>query len=49
VNDGRRTSPWWTVVAMAFPLVILTLDFFGVTVALPDIGRDLGGSTGTLE
>ncbi len=49
MNDGRRTSPWWTVVAMAFPLVILTLDFFGVTVALPDIGRDLGGSTGTLE
>lgn len=34
---------------MAFPLVILTLDFFGVTVALPDIGRDLGGSTATLE
>ena len=34
---------------MAFPLIILTLDFFGVTVALPDIGRDLGGSTSSLE
>ncbi len=49
VNRAAKRSPWWTVTAMAFPLLILTLDFFGVTVALPDIGRDLGGSTGTLE
>ena len=34
---------------MAFPLCILCLDFFGVTVALPEIGEDLNASTGQLE
>lgn len=34
---------------MSFPLAILCLDFFGVTVALPAIGEDLDASTGGLE
>jgi len=39
---------WWTVVAMSGVMIALTLDFFGLTVALPEIGRDLGASTETL-
>jgi len=44
-DDNRR---WWTVAAMAMPVVILTIDFFGVSVALPSIGRELGSSTSSL-
>jgi EmrB/QacA subfamily drug resistance transporter len=39
---------WWTVIAMSGVMIALTLDFFGLTVALPEIGRDLGASTETL-
>jgi EmrB/QacA subfamily drug resistance transporter len=44
-EENRR---WWTVVTMALPVIILTIDFFGVSVALPSIGRELGGSTSSL-
>jgi EmrB/QacA subfamily drug resistance transporter len=33
---------------MALPLMMLTLDAFGLTVALPSIGRDLNANTATL-
>lgn len=39
---------WWTVIAMSGVMIALTLDFFGLTVALPEIGKDLGASTETL-
>ncbi|MEM7120197.1 MAG: MFS transporter [Pseudomonadota bacterium] len=44
-DDNRR---WWVAGAMALPLVVLTLDYFGVSVALPAIGRDLKIGTVTL-
>ena len=44
-----QNQKWWTVVAMAIPLFIVTLDFFGIAVALPSIGRDLRTSTAALE
>ena len=40
---------WWVVAAMALPLFILTIDFFGIAVALPSIGHDLRTSTTGLE
>jgi EmrB/QacA subfamily drug resistance transporter len=39
---------WWVVVAMSGIMILLTLDFFGVTVALPQMGVDLHASTETL-
>jgi len=44
-----ETRPWWTVTAVALAMIVLTFDFFGLTVALPSIGRDLDASTATLE
>ena len=46
-RSGR--SPWWTVVAMSFASIALTIDLFGINVALPDIGRDLGLSDTELQ
>jgi len=43
--ENRR---WWVVVAMSGIMILLTLDFFGLTVALPQIGKDLDASTETL-
>ncbi len=34
------------LIAVALPLVVLSIDFSGVAVALPDIGRDLDASSG---
>jgi MFS family permease len=49
----RRMTPearkWWTVAAMAFPLLLLTIDFFAITVALPSIGAKLGADASILE
>ncbi len=44
-DDNRR---WWVAGIMGLPLVTLTVDVFGVTVALPSIGRDLNTGTVTL-
>ncbi|MGH2588588.1 MAG: MFS transporter, partial [Dehalococcoidia bacterium] len=44
-TSARR---WWTLVAMTLPLMILNIDFFGITVALPSIGRDLNADTSSL-
>ena len=45
-TDASRR--WWVVIAMSGVMIILTLDFFGITVALPAIGQDLDASTSTL-
>ncbi len=47
ITDGNRR--WWIVAAMALPLFISNVDFFSVGVALPALGRDLHGSTTTLQ
>ncbi|WP_159717378.1 MFS transporter, partial [Geminicoccus flavidas] len=39
----------WFVVATALPLFLLGIDFYGITVALPSIGRDLGAGTTALQ
>ena len=39
---------WWVVLAMSGVMILLTVDFFGITVALPRIGEDLDASTTTL-
>jgi EmrB/QacA subfamily drug resistance transporter len=39
----------WTLFAMSLVMIVLTMDFFGITVALPTIGKDLDASTSTLE
>ncbi|MEM7120196.1 MAG: MFS transporter [Pseudomonadota bacterium] len=44
-DDNRR---WWVAGTMGLPLITLTIDVFGVTVALPSIGRDLNTGTVTL-
>lgn len=37
----KRVNQTWILVAVALPLVVLSIDFSGVAVALPDIARDL--------
>ena len=39
---------WLVVGAMALPLMMLTIDAFGLTVALPTLGRELNTSTSVL-
>lgn len=39
---------WWAVLAMSGVMIVLTVDFFGIAVALPRIGEDLDASTTTL-
>ena len=39
----------WALVAMSISNFAVALDFLGVNVALPAIGRDLGGGTGGLQ
>lgn len=43
-----RNRKWWVVIAMSGVMILLTVDFFGITVALPRIGDDLDASTATL-
>ncbi len=44
----RRGSQTWILVAVALPLVVLSIDFSGVAVALPEIGRDLDVDPGSV-
>ena len=37
----ERNRKWWAVAAMALTTLLITVDFNGLTVALPTIGRDL--------
>src|SRR5438094_941350 len=43
-----RSGRWLVVAAMAVPLLMLTIDAFGLTVALPAIGHALDTTTTTL-
>src|SRR2546428_9558418 len=45
---GVRSGRWLVVAAMAVPLLMLTIDAFGLTVALPAIGHALDTTTTTL-
>ncbi|HEX4992939.1 MAG TPA: hypothetical protein VFV45_06855 [Rubrobacteraceae bacterium] len=45
----QRNRKWWTVVAMALTTLMMTIDFNGITAALPTIGRDLDTSTAGLQ
>ena len=45
----EQNRKWWTVVAMALTTLLMTIDFNGLTVALPSIGRDLDTSTTGLQ
>jgi MFS family permease len=45
----QRNRKWWMVVAMALTTLLMTIDFNGITVALPTIGRDLDTSTAGLQ
>jgi predicted MFS family arabinose efflux permease len=45
----ERNHKWWVVIAMAITTLLMTIDFNGLTVALPTIGRDLDTSTTGLQ
>jgi EmrB/QacA subfamily drug resistance transporter len=44
-DDPRR---WWVVAAVSLVYLPLVIDFYGIVVALPTIGRDLDSSTTSL-
>ncbi|MEU9559718.1 MFS transporter [Streptomyces fumanus] len=46
---GRRGNPWLTLVAVAFGLFMVGLDGSVVSIANPEIGRDLNASTADLQ
>jgi len=45
----EHNRKWWVVVTMALTTLLMTIDFNGLTVALPTIGRDLDTSTTGLQ
>jgi EmrB/QacA subfamily drug resistance transporter len=46
--EGGQNN-WAAVIAASMAVVVVTIDLFGLNVALADIGRDLGGSTTQLQ
>lgn len=46
---GLRAKPWLTLIAVAFGLFMVGLDGSVVSIANPEIGRDLGASTSDLQ
>ncbi|MET9382533.1 MFS transporter [Streptomyces sp. NPDC002928] len=46
---GRRANPWLTLTAVAFGLFMVGLDGSVVSIANPEIGRDLHASTADLQ
>src|SRR5919205_4487765 len=46
---NERNRKWWVVVAMALATILITLDFGGVMILLPTIGRELDTSTTGLQ
>ncbi|MHC3473090.1 MFS transporter [Streptomyces sp. 7R007] len=46
---GLRANPWLTLVAVAFGLFMVGLDGSVVSIANPEIGRDLNASTADLQ
>ncbi|MBB2944195.1 EmrB/QacA subfamily drug resistance transporter [Actinoplanes lutulentus] len=49
VAAGRRGNPWLSLIAVAFGLFMVGLDGSVVSIANPEIGRDLGASTAELQ
>ncbi|MEV6342532.1 MFS transporter [Actinoplanes sp. NPDC051851] len=49
VVAGRRGNPWLSLIAVAFGLFMVGLDGSVVSIANPEIGRDLGASTAELQ
>ncbi|MFF2779368.1 MFS transporter [Streptomyces sp. NPDC058052] len=47
--SGRRANPWLTLIAVALGLFMVNLDGSVVSVANPEIGRDLGATTADLQ
>lgn len=47
--QGRRANPWLTLIAVAFGLFMVGLDGSVVSIANPEIGRDLNASTADLQ
>src|ERR687889_156354 len=45
----ERNRRWWVMIAMALTTLLMTIDFNGLTVALPTMGRDLDTSTTGLQ
>ncbi|MDQ0986303.1 MFS transporter [Streptomyces sp. V2I9] len=45
----RRSNPWLTLIAVAFGLFMVGLDGSVVSIANPEIGRDLNASTSDLQ
>lgn len=45
----ERNHKWWVVVAMALATILITINFGGVIIVLPAIGRELGTSTRGLQ
>nr|BFD86565.1 MFS transporter [Streptomyces sp. Xyl84] len=46
---GRRANPWLTLIAVAFGLFMVGLDGSVVSIANPEIGRDLQATTADLQ
>lgn len=46
---GPRANPWLTLIAVAFGLFMVGLDGSVVSIANPEIGRDLNASTADLQ
>ncbi len=44
----ERNRRWWVVIASGLSLLILNVDFWGIAVALPVIGRDFNTTTAML-
>lgn len=54
VDDGRQDAAgaarrWWILAAMALPSFLLSIDFYGISVALPSIGNQFGAGTTALQ
>jgi len=47
LTAGIETK-WWTLIAISLVFLPLNIDFYGIVVALPTIGRELGASTTSL-
>ncbi|MFJ2030595.1 DHA2 family efflux MFS transporter permease subunit [Streptosporangium sp. NPDC087985] len=47
--QGRRSNPWLTLIAVAIGLFMVNLDASVVSIANPEIGRDLNASTAGLQ
>ncbi|MGC9666147.1 MFS transporter [Planosporangium sp. 12N6] len=47
--SGRRANPWLSLIAVAFGLFMVSLDGSVVSIANPEIGRDLHASTAELQ